>query len=57
MKEQESKNNTPGNVTAENIEIKSATPTGKVKMVYSGIIRFIPKNRVNEFEKKGYVKM
>jgi len=35
--------------------VKNDTPAGKVKMISNGIIRFIPKNRVDEYKKLGYV--
>jgi hypothetical protein len=51
------KTNSENETSTNPSEMKIGAPAGKVKMMCDGIIRFIPKNRVDEYKKLGYTVM
>ena len=53
-------NQTSESLTSEvkpDVKMREVIPGNTVKMIYGGITRIVPKNKVNEFKKKGYVEM
>ena len=57
MSNQDEKKKTDLSPQESELKSREVITENTVKMIYGGITRIVPKNKVNEFKKKGYVEM